>query len=286
MKDLNIIRDDTQQATINRVIFERPISRLHARKIGLLAGRHARLKVVSDVYQAITALNHDTVLVAEEALKEHTLPADIFLQTNKNISDGFANTDEAFELLSECEYIVVGMDLEIGAQFQLFLEKLIAYRSAPIVFTNESIDIGKTTPELFTDRFEDVYICNTQHLLALARYIKLPFVLEPNAGVLNKLNLLEKISQHLHATVVCIEDYQILATTYTSPQKAVVSNLQNTGHLRIDLLFTAILTSLLSDTHGPKNDILDRVVTASYLLRSILSSNLKLPQSLKRAMEV
>lgn len=286
MEDLNIIRDDTHQTVISKILFERPISRLHARKIGLLAGRHARLKVISDVYQIVTTLNHDVILVAEEALKQHTLPADIFLQTNKTISQGFGNTDEAFELLSECEYVVVGMDLEIGAQFQLFLEKLIAKRSAPIVFTNESIDIGKTTPGLFTNRSDDLYICNTQHLLALARYIKLPFTLQSDAGVLNKLNLLQLISHSLHATVVCIEDYQILTTTHAAPKKAVVSNIKNDGHVRIDLLFTALLTSLLCDTHGSKNDILDRVVTASYLLRTILDSKQKLPQSLSRAKEV
>lgn len=281
MDSLNIVRDDNQ-VIIDKILYERPISRLYSRKVGLLAGRHVRLKVVSDVYQTITTLNHDVVLVAEEALKEHTLPADIFLHPGKTISQGYTNTDEAFELLGECEYIVVGMDLEIGAQFQLFLESLITNRSAPIVFTNESIEIGKVSQQLFTGRHNDIYICNTQHLLALAKYLRIPVVLAPNAGVLNKLGVLQTLSQALNSTVVCIEDYQILAMNHNDLEKAVVANIHNTKNIRIDLIFTALLTSLLCDTVGSQNDIFERMVTASYLLRNILVSSSELSATLKK----
>ena len=284
MQILDILRDGEQSDIVSKILFERPISRLHARKIGLLAGRHVRLKTISDVHQIITTLNHDAILVAESALKQHIFSADIFLESGKNQSFGFTNTDQAFEMLSECGYVVAGMDLEISAQFQLFIEKLVKFRTAPIIFTNESIDISKTSANIFSGRSDDIYVCDMRHLTTLAKHIGVNSAMPKDAGVAQKLSLIAEISTALNALVVCVEPQQLLAISHHEPARAVISNYSDHTSSRVDLLLTALLASLLSDTPNPSSDILERVVTASWLLRSIIAPNTKLPDSLRKAL--
>ncbi len=284
MQKLDILRDGEQADIVSKILFERPISRLHARKIGLLAGRHVRLKTISDVHQIITSLNHDAILVAESALKEHTFPADIFLESGKNQSFGFTNTDQAFELLSGCGYVVAGMDLEISAQFQLFIEKLVKFRTAPILFTNESIDISKTSANIFSGRSDDIYVCDIRHLKTLAEHIGVNSNMPKDSGVAQKISIIAEISKTLNALVVCVEPKQLLAISHHEPSRAVISNYTDHTNGRVDLLFTALLVGLLSDTPDPRSDILERAVTASWLLRSIIAPNTKLPESLRKAL--
>jgi|GEM_PF-2523615 len=284
MEKLDIIRESEQSDIIKKILFERPISRLQARKIGLLASRHVRFKTISDVYQVISTLNHDPILIAESDLKKHIFPADIFLEPNKKLHSGFSNTDQAFEMLSECGYVVAGMDLEISAQFQLFIEKLAKLRSSPIIFTNESVEIAKTSPGVFLGRHEDVFVCDTVHLTKLAKYLGLGIELPNDAGVNHKLALISRLSTHLSSLVVCAEPNQLLAASYHNTSKAVISNFSDHSTARIDLIFIAILACLLSDTPNPSSEILERVVTASWLLRSVISKNTKLPESLRQAL--
>jgi len=280
MEAINIVRDDNTQV-YKKILFERPISRVHARKIGLLAGKHASLKKVNDAYQIIGALNHDLTIVAEEELKEHNVPAEVYLHGSKKASQPYVNSDEALHSLENCNYVVAGMDIEISSRLQIFLEKFILSRNAPIIFSTDSIALFKISPELLNNRRGDIFVCNTKSLIDLARYIEVTVEFKAQDGILNKLNLLQRLSQKLQAHIICIEDYQILSSSYTDIDKAGVVNAKNPQNLSIDYLYIPILTSLLCDVPNPEIDILDRILTAGYLLRTSLTGENEFVQNLK-----
>src|SRR5689334_14085333 len=120
MEEFQLIHDDSNKI-IQKILFERPISRLNARKIGLLAGRHAPLKKIHDIHGIVLALNHNITIVAESELKAAGVPAELYLAAGTKPALPFTNTDEALTVLQDCSYVVVGMDIEISSRLQLFL---------------------------------------------------------------------------------------------------------------------------------------------------------------------
>jgi len=267
MEETKLLRDIDEQ-TFSRLLFERPISQLHMRKVGILAGQHAGLKKVSDCYQIINILHHQAVLIAQANHKSHTLPADVFLEPTKNTQQVFANTDLALESLSECGYVVLGMDLEINSIWQLFLERLLSSRTAPIVFTNESIRLAKTSANAFLERTGDVYICDTKKILELIKYLGLTHNLLSNSGVLTKANTLKVLAQHLSAVIVCVEPTQIVAVDHNDLDTVVVMNIQNEQRLSIDSYFIALFVSLLSDVTAQNQNVVQRVALSVKLLQN------------------
>lgn len=283
MEDVNLVHDK-ESDIYQKILFERPISRLQSRSIGLLAGKHTRLKKINDIHEIILAMNHNTVIIAESELKTAGVPAEVYLEPGKKISNPYANSDEAIEALQDCSYVTVGMDIEIGSRLQIFLEKLISTRQAPIVFTSESISLFKISPHLVSNRKDDMYICNTKSLIQLADYLGVVVTFKPNAGIYNKIGLLKILAQHLQAHIVCIENYQILSCSYTDTTKATITNIHNNADISLDYYFLAILLSLLCDVSNPNTDILDRVLTSGYLLRNSLDAKHNFIQNLKQAL--
>lgn len=281
MEDINLLRDD-ENSIYQKILFERPISRLQARRIGLLAGRHAQLKKINDIHQIILTMNHDVAIVAELDLKKIGVPAEIYLQPSKKITEPFSNSDEAIQLLLDCSYIVVGMDIEISSRLQIFLEKCINTRNSPIVFTSESIGLFKTSPNLTQNRKGDLYICSTKYLIELANYLDLTINFQPNAGIYNKIGLLKMLAEHLQAHIICVENYQVLSCSYTDTTKATVTNTKNSSDIPIDYYFTAILLSLLCDVPNPESDIIQRILTAGYLLRNSLLTQKEFLKNLRQ----
>jgi hypothetical protein len=267
MEGITLYRPD-DSAAIKKVLFERPISRLQSRKIGILAGKHASLKKVNDIFEIITALHHEPVLVAEHELKDSSVPANVFLEVSHKATQSYTNTDEALEAFADCSYVIIGMDIEIGSTMQIFLERLISIRNAPIVFTTQSISLFKISPQLLWARKSDIFACNTKSLIDLANFIHLPTKFKPSAGIYNKLGLMQSLATQLSANIFCVEDYQILASCYAAPDKVAVIALKNASHTQVDYLFIALFISLLCDSTNPEYDMLERTLTGGYLLKA------------------
>lgn len=280
---INLLRPD-ETGQIKKILFERPISRLNSRTIGILAGKHAALKTINDIHQIISVLNHNLVIVAETELAEHSVPAQLFLRADSKRATMYENTDEGINIFSDCSFVVVGLDIEICSRLQIFLEKLIASRSAPIIFTSESVGLFKISPHLAQKRKGDVFICNTKSLTTLANYLSLGVNFKSGAGVFNKLNLMTELSNYLSANIACVEDYQILAVSYTDKNKAAIINLNNEKSKKLDSYYISVLASLLCDTPNPQKDMLDRLLTSGYLIRSGVKKSQNIASGIKTAL--
>jgi hypothetical protein len=283
VEGIRLIRPE-ETGLIKKVLFERPISRLQARKIGLLAGRHAQLKKINDVHNIVSILNHHISIIAESELRAANVPAEIFLETTNKQLLLYSNSDEAISKLDGCNYCVIGMDIEISSRLQLFLEKLINSRTAPIFFTDESINLFKISPDLVLNRQNDTYVCSTKKLTELANFLSISIDFNPKAGIFNKIELIRRLAEYLRANIICIESYQILGCSYTSKEKIIVVNLKNNNNKNVEYFYIPILACLLSDVPNPDKDIVDRMLTAGYLLRNSIYNDENVTSGLKKVL--
>ena len=285
MDNLNIIRETTAQE-YEKILFERPISQMHARNIGMLAGRHARLKHTNDMYEIISLMHHHPVLIAEPPSSDIVLPADVMLIPSKGTSRRvYTNTDEALQRIGDCEYMIVGIEFELNSLLQLFIEQIVTARHSPIVFTDDAVQIARVSPEIFVDRQDDIYVCSYEAIVRLANILGLGVQQQADVSVLNKLILMRQVAVHLSARIVIVSDIQMLAIDYRQSNSAVITNFTNPSKIELRGTVIAILTSLLSDNTNDIKDFLVRVATTSYLLRESLNNKSDIRTQLKKLLQ-
>lgn len=224
MQDWDIVRsldNDLQQ----KLLFERPISSLYKKRIAILVGPHVFLKRIHDIYQIIQSLHHDVVVVAD---KQAGLPvgmADIWLTpTNSRSKVSFQHTDEALELLSSCQYIIAGIDIEISARWQLFLEQCSKLTTSHMVYTGEVIRLIGVSPLLLQNRYDDMYYVQPKELIYLAKYLKLSVSKDNNNSLLVQLSIMKQIADRLHACIVCYQPDRIVVVDQGKDNKAIVAS--------------------------------------------------------------
>lgn len=253
-----------------KVLFERPINRLRARNLVLLAGRHTHLRQINDAYQLINALNHHPVLIAAHALRTRAVPAEIFLQPDKKTELHFANTDQVVEAVSNAAFAILGLELEIGSKYQILIERIIQSCRTPIIATNSFLPVLKTSKAIMNGH-SGVFVLDTEHLMSLASLLDLSVTFKRGAGLNNKLGLMQQLSDYTGWPIVCYEATQILSYSPRQTRQAGVTNFAEAPKAEVEAVISSLLVSLLADSATWQTDFLERSLTATFLLRQLFA---------------
>lgn len=106
-----------------KILFERPINRLHAKHIGIIACRNINLSKLSKIHQIINEFRYDMYIVSEPEIKELGVPSDIYLATHNKNSVVYSNSDDAIDILNYCNYSIIGMGFAGNSKMRLLSKK-------------------------------------------------------------------------------------------------------------------------------------------------------------------
>ncbi|MBI2797874.1 hypothetical protein HYX70_01070 [Candidatus Saccharibacteria bacterium] len=268
---VNIVRQQ-DELLFRNILFERPINRLRARNITLLAGRHAKLKQIHDAYQLINIMNHHSRLIAAHALRTRDVPADVFLKPDIKNELHFANTEQVMEIVNDSAFVIMGLELEISSKYQILVEKVISSTQTPILATNSLLPIVKTSPGLLKNH-KGVFVLDTKSLIRLANMANLAVSLKAGAGINNKLSVIRLLADSLSWPVVCYETSQVISCNPAQSGRFGVTNFKTTNKLEVETMVVAILSCLLADSRLWQHDFLERSLTAAFLLRQVTKTN-------------
>lgn len=270
MSNLKITRN-IQVDEYQKILFERPISKLQSKNIGILAGKHSSIKIISDIFQTIHTLNHNPVLITEIGKDNIELPAQYtLLPFPKKPTALFSNSDGAIELLGDCSYVIAGVEAELDASMQLFLEKLIDSRPFPMLFNDQIISIAKVDHQILLGRQDDIYVCKMPATLKLAKILGINIPDSQNISVLTKLEILKNIAVSLHANIVVVDTNQVLAVSYRKADNGFIANIDNSKKINLSAYLTATLASFMCDSNGQGDDFILRTATSTHLLKECL----------------
>ncbi len=265
-----------------KILFERPISKLQSKNIGILAGKHAPIKIISDIFQTITTLNHNPVLITQLGKNDIELPSQYTLLPNiKKSTALFSNTDGGIDLLRDCSYVVAGIETELDASMQLFIEKLIKSRPFPIIFNDQFISIAKVDKKIFLNRRGDIYICQMPVILKFAQLLDMKIKNNSDMNVLTKLEVIKILATKLQADIVAVDTTQILAVSYKKTESGFIANLNNSKKINISNYLTALLACFMCDSKSQGEDFILRVATSAHLLKECLKSEGNFIKNLK-----
>ncbi len=281
MSNLKITRN-IQVDEYQKILFERPISKLQSKNIGILAGKHASIKIISDIFQTIHTLNHNPVLITEIGKDNIELPAQYtLLPSPKKSTALFSNSDGAIELLGDCSYVIAGVEAELDASMQLFLEKLIDSRPFPMVFNDQIISIAKVDHQILLGRQDDIYVCKMPATLKLAKVLGINIPDSQNISVLTKLEILKNIAVSLHANIVVVDTNQVLAVSFRKADNGFIANIDNSKKINLSAYLTATLASFMCDSNGQGDDFILRTATSTHLLKECLKGEGNFVNNLK-----
>lgn len=259
MGEITFLRSD-EKKQIEKILFERPISSLWKKNIGLLVGKNAKLKSVNDAYNIVSSLKHSPILVAEknESDFESKFPTTLWLKKNKH---RFENTDEAIRIFSECQIVIAGFELTMNPVMQLLLEKLLSSRNSSMLFSDEVAVMFKNSLSFFKNRHGDIYVLTVRSVKILAQQLSLNINNTQNIMYLSKL--LCEISEKLNCTIVCYSQSQIIGADKDQPNKICVYNLVS-NKLQGDHL-CATLACLIAEVRTFGN-VLELILACGFLL--------------------
>lgn len=271
MNDIKLVHQD-DKVDYKKILFERPISKLYTKHIGIVVDKDVNLLKLNKLHKIIAEFKYDQHIITDNTTKSLGIPAELFLSPQNKKSIYFQNTDIALDILSNCNYSIVGVGFDGSSKMQLFIEKTIESSNTVLVLYPKCVELFKTSQDILNGREDDVIFCNLNSLKKMIKYLKINDNFSTNYSVLNIASILANISTRLKCNIVYYNDCQILFSSFVDPCLVGIINFDIKFINRFMNEFVAIFVCLLCDSRNEKEDIMVRFLTAGYLLKIYINS--------------
>lgn len=274
-----IHQDDT--IDYQKILFERPINRLHAKHIGIIACRNISLSKLSKIHQIIGEFRYDMHIVSEPEIKELGVPSDIYLATHNKKSVVYGNSDDAIDILDNCNYSIIGMGFDGNSKMRLLQEKIVDTTKSSLIIYPSCFSMFSTSPNILDEREGDLLISDCGSLVNLIKYLDLNTSVNPNSSILSIVQSLVCLADSQRSHVVYFQKHQIIFVNYLNLERVGVINFDGQPINNLAGEYLAIFISLLCDSAQQSHSIVQRSLTAGYLLKKYLDGYSSFKNALK-----
>lgn len=269
MTKVELIHQD-DSIDYQKILFERPINRLHAKHIGIIACRNINLSKLSKIHQIINEFRYDMYIVSEPEIKELGVPSDIYLATHNKNSVVYSNSDDAIDILNYCNYSIIGMGFAGNSKMRLLQEKIVDSTNSSLIIYPSCFSMFSTSPNILNDREGDLLISDYSGLVSLIKYLDLDADINPDSSILNIVQSLICVADSQKSHVVYFQRNQIIFVNYLDQESVGVINFDKQLVNKLVGEYLAILISLLCDSVQLEQSIVQRSLTAGYLMKKYL----------------
>ena len=264
-----------------KILFERPISRLHTKHIGVIASRDIKISKLNNIFQIVNDFKPQIPVLAEPEIKQLGIPADLFLSSPNKKSVAYSNSDAAIEILSNCNLSILGIGFDQNSKMQLLFEEIFKSTHSTLVIYPKCLDMLKTSGEIFDNREGDILLCNNDSINKLIKHLGLDMYSHAGSSITKTAEILTVVANKIKGNLVFFQKDQILLSIYNAPGSIGVINLDNKSLSIPSEIFVAIFTSLLCDIPDIQRDIMLRFLTTGYLLKKYLNDYSNFKNALK-----
>jgi hypothetical protein len=81
----------------------------------------------------------------------------------------FSNADQAIELLSECEYVIINQGIDFSSRMEIFLTKLFLSNFSNYIFLSNGLTIPKFIPLGMPSESNNILVCDYSSLNAVSK---------------------------------------------------------------------------------------------------------------------
>lgn len=264
-----------------KILFERPISRLQAKQIGVIAGRNTNIRELNKIYQIISDFKYNTHIIAEAELKRFGVPADVVLASQNKKSVAYTNTDDAIDVINDCNYSIIGLGFDGNSKMQLMLEKTIGSTLSTLLIYQECFSLFKTSPNILKERIDDILIFDYVGLTKMIKNLNIDVGPASDESILNICSVLTVLAKLQRSHIVYLKNNQIIIVNHRDIESVGIINIDSSVTKKIRDEYIAMFVSLLCYSNKVTDDFLQRSLTAGYLLKQYLSNYNNFKNALK-----
>lgn len=272
LNDIDIIQQ-ADKLLFPEVIFNKPINKLASPRIMILGGSGNKLNNISLCYESIANSYSNATLVLPKILSTSLdIPDAIYLSSNPTGSILKENLDKLIELSSDCNFLIIGVDLYLGSEAQIVIEKLLHDTLVPCLVTDEVTKLFLLNPEILKKRKNLVLFTNTENLIKLANKLGIAINIQPSRGVYNKTDLIKKILANINCSIICYDSDQIICMDSSDLERAGLINFESGLEKNIGSII-GLVGSFLADPTYKINKFIKKTLTACFVAKEAITQN-------------
>lgn len=204
-----------EQPLFPKILWNRPINKLTAGRLLLVGGHSHDFVTVQEIYQLAMASGIAQCTIAmPDSLRRLLPPFDdaYFVPASPSGSIGRGATAELVSLAEETDGLSLGADLSNNSETAAATEHLLAESSRPRCLYLEALDIVSFNPQVIIDKDNSCIIINMQEFFKLADKLNIPLNIQPERGLLGRVELAQSIAADIKASLVLVGKEIIIVT--------------------------------------------------------------------------
>jgi NAD(P)H-hydrate repair Nnr-like enzyme with NAD(P)H-hydrate dehydratase domain len=229
------MQKQTNQPLFPNVLWEKPLNRRAAKKLLIIGGHASQFSATASTYQsALAAGIGEAKVVLPAPLRKLTggLADALFVPATPAGSIAKAAYPEIKSYITESDGVLLAGELSSNAETVSVLEQLLTDTTSPLIICGDVIDSLLALTSAIFKHPTRLLIGNSRTLVNLAGKLNIPMTIKPEAGVVNKVNLLSALEAEQGASWVLHGPELIIAaggkcsvTTYHSSDKLPLDHL-------------------------------------------------------------
>jgi NAD(P)H-hydrate repair Nnr-like enzyme with NAD(P)H-hydrate dehydratase domain len=195
----------TTEPLFPKILWERPINKKAAKQLLIIGGHASEFSKTQMAYQEAMAagVGGAKVVLPDSVYKlTGSLPDCLFVPSTQSGSIAKSALDEIFRYIDECDGLLMPGELSHNTETTSVVEQIVRGCTKPLVISGEVIEMLLYEPSLIFGKSQRLLLANSQTFIKLASKLGVAIKIKPSASLVNKIELLEALSQNNSADYV------------------------------------------------------------------------------------
>lgn len=178
------------------IFWEVPLNRNQAKNLLIVGGHAKQFSETVGLYQyALAAGIGSAKVVLPDSLRKliGNQPDCLFVASNPSGSIAKDTAQEILEYSNECDGVIFSSELSYNAETVSLLETLFTEIIKPIFFSSNILGMLLFQPNILL-RGTKILVSDTKHLIKLANSIQFPITIKAQSSIINKVEILTKLT--------------------------------------------------------------------------------------------
>lgn len=215
MSSLPPYQSQTDEPLFPNALFNRPVTRHGAGRLLIVGGHSGEFSLPTSMHQLALAagLGECQVLLPDVLAKLlGGSPGTFFGASNPSGSLSLESLGRILELSETADAVAIGASLSSNSTTAMLIEKAATELNRPIIYFADALTILRHNIQIATDNPDALIIASMPEVFKLCGLLSVPIQIRPNAGLMNKLEIVQDLRAAMAAQLVVYGSETIDAT--------------------------------------------------------------------------
>jgi NAD(P)H-hydrate repair Nnr-like enzyme with NAD(P)H-hydrate dehydratase domain len=179
-----------------KVLYNRPVTRQASGRMLLIGGHATQFSLPTSIHQLAiaTGIGQCGVVLPDNLAKIlGGAPGTYFVSQSPSGSLGREALGRILQLSEEYDAVAIGASLSNNSDTTMLTERLLKEISRPLILYEDALTAAQHNITSITENPEALVICTMAEVFKLCGKLKIPIQIRANAGLINKLEIIQDL---------------------------------------------------------------------------------------------